>query len=263
MGLEGRGLLDEDWEGPEATILAASAPEWLVETARRVPFHLVAIGPLTNVAAACRLDPEFAGRLLGLTIMGGVYDEGALPEEWTRAIQEQGASAWPDYNTLVDPRAALECARSGATLIWITSEVTHRIPVLRADRGRLPDDRPLTRALGRMIDSWYEGWFRANMIDGGSPGALPSDAVSLLHDPLTLASLLPQSGGWLTLRLVRLRYAIDGGVFRMYETNGEGGTPARVATGADAERFAAFCLDRIIQHAGDAINRPQTSPSAG
>lgn len=247
MGLEGRGLLDHEWAGPEASILTVPAPEWLVETSWRTPFHLVAIGPLTNVAAACRLDPEFAGRLLGLTIMGGLYDETALPDSWRRAIADQGSSAWPDYNTMVDPAAALVCAESGATLTWVTSEVTHQIPLRRAARASLPADRPLTLALGRMIDSWYDGWFRRAMIEADTSGAVPADTHALLHDPLTLASLLPMHEDWLTLRDIPFRYAVEDGIFRMYETSCDSGSIASVSTAAESEKFAAFCLERIVR----------------
>jgi purine nucleosidase len=249
MGLEGRGLLDHDWDGAEARIVDASAPDWLVQTARATPFHLVAIGPLTNVAAACRLDPAFAGRVLGLTVMGGVFDEEALPERWRQAIRDQGARSWPDYNTLVDPEAALVCARSGAKLAWITSEVTHRIPLLRPARDRLARTGPLGMALARIIDSWYDGWFRMEMVEAGEQGAYRGDAVALLHDPLTLASLLPGSEQWLTMRPVRLRYAIEDGVFRMREAPEGGEGNARVSTAADADRFAAFCLERLVGYA--------------
>lgn len=247
MGIEGRGLLDHDWDGPEATILNGSAPAWLVETARSAPFHLVALGPLTNVAAACRLDRGFAGRLLGLTVSGGLSDEVALPETWRRAIAEQGVDAWPDYNTMVDAAASLAVAQSGADLTWVTSEVTHTIPIRRRERDRLAHAGPLGTALVRMIDSWYEGWFREHMIDGDNIAGLPIDAVSLLHDPLALASLLAASESWLTLRPARLRYAIDNGLFRLYETGDEHAATARVSTAADAEGFAAFCVDRIAQ----------------
>ncbi len=252
MGLEGRGLLDHDWSGPEAKSLATSAPRWLVETAKTTPFHLVAIGPLTNVAAACQVDPGFAERLSGLTIMGGVYDEKALPETWQQAIHEKGSSAWPDYNTMVDPTAALVCARSGANLTWVTSEVTHSIPILRGQRDRLAQSGPLGDALARIIDSWYDGWFREQMTGTDSVAALPADAVSLLHDPLTLSSLFATSGEWLTLRPTRLRYAIEDDLFRMHETAAETGTPARVSISADAATFAAFCVERIVQHASQA-----------
>ncbi len=70
-GAEGQGLLDLPYDGPEATVETTPAVDWLLAESRRGPFHLVAIGPLTNVAAAIEEDREFAGRLLGLTVMGG------------------------------------------------------------------------------------------------------------------------------------------------------------------------------------------------
>ena len=248
LGFEGRGLLDHPWAGPEAAILDGSAPDWLIHTSKRTPYHLVAIGPLSNVAVACRLDPGFAGRLLGLTIMGGVYDEGALPEAWRRTIRERGPIAGPDHNTASDPTAALVCARSGAKTIWVTSEVTHRVPLSRAERQRLRADRPLTAALGRLIDAWYEAWLRPTLL-ADDPPAIPADAVAILHDPLTLASLLPRRDDWLALRSTRLRYAIRGGVFRLREAGADGGATASVAVAAQGERFAALCVDRIVRHA--------------
>ena len=59
-GTEGQGLLDLPYQGPEATIDATSASDWLVEESRRRPFHLVTIGPLTNVAFALGQDPGLA-----------------------------------------------------------------------------------------------------------------------------------------------------------------------------------------------------------
>src|SRR5262249_44450527 len=159
----------------------------------------------------------------------GVYDEAALPEAWQRAIREQGPRAWPDYNTLVDPAAALVAARAGADVTWVTSEVTHRIPLTRRARERFEQAGPLGRALGRMVDSWYVGWFRENMVEGENVAALPADTVSLLHDPLTLASLLSEQEDWVTLRSVRLRYAIDDGLFRLYDAGSDGEAAARVS----------------------------------
>lgn len=255
MGIEGRGLLDREWDGPKAVLVAASAPQWLVDRSRQSPFHLVAIGPLTNVAAACQLDPTFPSRLLSLTIMGGVYDEAALPAPWQKAIREHGMQAWPDYNTMVDSPAALTVGQSSRNITWVTSEVTHRIPILRRDRDRLETAGELGLALTRMIDSWYDGAFREEMLGGDGIADLPADAVSLLHDPLTLGSLLPNREEWLTLKNVPLRYSIDDGVFRLYPTDAVNGVVARVSTAASAEAFASFCVDRIVRFAQMPIGR--------
>ena len=91
-GLEGRGLLDQPYDGPEATIEQHAAIDWLVEESRRRPFHLVAIGPLTNVALAMERDAGFAERLLSLTIMGGLLDPRTMPIAWQRDIEERGGA---------------------------------------------------------------------------------------------------------------------------------------------------------------------------
>ncbi|HEX2281995.1 MAG TPA: nucleoside hydrolase, partial [Thermomicrobiales bacterium] len=74
LGAEGEGVLDLQYRGPEATIRSEPAVDWLLTESRRRPFHLVAIGPLTNVAGAIEEDSEFTERLLGLTLMGGLLD---------------------------------------------------------------------------------------------------------------------------------------------------------------------------------------------
>ena len=59
---------------PELTRTVASddAVAYLCDMARSVDdLHLVAVGPLTNVALALRRDPDLRSRLAGLTIMGG------------------------------------------------------------------------------------------------------------------------------------------------------------------------------------------------
>ena len=150
-GTEGQGLLDLPYQGPEATIDETFAPDWLIEESRRRPFHLVAIGPLTNVALAVEQDPGLAGRLLGLTAMGGLLDARSMPITWQRDIGERGPAAWPDYNTVSDPTAALAVARSMNAITWVTLDVTMRAPLRAATREVLLANTPLGAALGRMI----------------------------------------------------------------------------------------------------------------
>jgi inosine-uridine nucleoside N-ribohydrolase len=242
-GAEGEGLLDRPYHGPEATVQATPAVDWLLAESRRASFQLVAIGPLTNVAAAIEEDREFAGRLLGLTVMGGLLDARAMPIAWQRAIQERGPAAWPDYNTICDPAAALTVARSGIPVTWVTLDTTMRVPLRAAARGLLAGDHPLGAALGRMIDAWHAFWFPTALPPPDDPNPVPSDAVAILHDPLAVAALFP--GDWLRLRPVRLASGIEDGVFRLREQ--PAGAPGRLAAEVDGAGFEAFLVARIMR----------------
>jgi purine nucleosidase len=243
-GAEGEGLLDRPYHGPEATVQTTPAVDWLLTEARRRPFHLVAIGPLTNVAAAIEQDPEFAGRLLGLTVMGGLLDERTMPIAWQRAIQERGAAAWPDYNTMCDPAAALTVARCGIPVTWVTLDATMRAPLRAAARGMLPTDHPLGAALGRMIDAWHAFWFPTALPPADNPSPVPADAVAILHDPLAVAALF--AGAWLQLRPAWLAAGIEEGAFRLHEQ--PDGEPGWLAAMVDGARFETFLVARIVRH---------------
>jgi purine nucleosidase len=243
-GSEGEGVLDHPYHSPEATVQTAPAVDWLLAESRRQPFHLVAVGPLTNVAAAIEQDPEFAARLLGLTVMGGLLDERTMPIVWQRAIEQRGPIAWPDYNTMCDPAAALTVARCGLPITWVTLDATMRAPLRAATRAMLPVDHPLGVALGRMIDAWQASWFLTALPPPDDPSPVPIDAVAILHDPLAMAALF--SGEWLRLRPARLASAVEEGVFRLYEQ--PDGAPAWLAAEVDGAGFEAFLVARIVRH---------------
>ena len=242
-GAEGEGLLDRPNYGLEATVQTTSAVDWLLAESRRGSFHLVAIGPLTNVAAAIEADREFADRLLGLTVMGGLLDARTMPIAWQRAIQERGATAWPDYNTTCDPAAALTVARCGIPITWVTLDVTMRAPLRAAAREMLPD-HPLGVALGRMIDAWHAVWFPTALPPPDNPSPVPVDAVAILHDPLAVAALF--AGEWLRLRPAQFASGIEDGVFRLHEQ--ADGAPGWLAADVDGARFESFLVARILRH---------------
>ena len=243
-GAEGDGLLDRPYHGPEAAVQTTPAVDWLLAESRRGSFHLVAIGPLTNVAAAIEEDREFVGRLLGLTVMGGLLDERTMPIVWQRAIQERGPTAWPDYNTMCDPAAALTVARCGIPVTWVTLDATMRAPLRAAARGLLPPDHPLGAALGRMIDAWHAVWFPSALPPPDDPSPVPADAVAILHDPLAVAALFP--GEFLRLQSTSLASDIEDGIFRLREL--PNGAPGRLATEVHGAEFEAFLVARIMRH---------------
>ena len=70
-------------------------------TRQRDDIHLVASGPLTNLALAARTDPEFVHRLASLTIMGGGVGVGNV-------------TAAAEFNIWADPEAAAIVFGAGA-----------------------------------------------------------------------------------------------------------------------------------------------------
>jgi purine nucleosidase len=243
-GAEGQGVLDFPYQGSEATVQTTPAVDWLLAESRRQPFHLIAIGPLTNVAAAIEQDPEFAARLIGLTVMGGLLDARSMPIAWQRAIEQRGPNAWPDYNTMCDPVAALTVARCGLPITWVTLDATRRAPLRAAAREMLPVDHPLGAALSRMIDTWHASWFPTALPPPDDPSPVPADAVAILHDPLAVAALFADE--WLRLSSARLASGIENGVFRLHEQ--PDGAPAWLAAEVDGARFEAFLVARIVRH---------------
>ena len=240
-------LLDGRWAGRDAPIQAQSAPAWLVAEARRAPFHLVAVGPLTNVAAALRLDREYGGRLLGLTVMGGVFDPAAFASAWRAGFAALGReAAWWDHNTASDLTAALACARAGVPTTWVTAERTLTAPLRATTGDRLAAVGPLGAALGRLLAIWRDEWFWRTLPPFAGAAPLPADTTALLHGPLALAALFP--GPWLTLRRVPLAYAIDGDLFRLREVVPEAADmEATVLVGDDPAGFDAFVGDRLAR----------------
>ncbi|CAB4242754.1 Inosine-uridine nucleoside N-ribohydrolase [Methylacidimicrobium sp. AP8] len=61
------------------------AADFLIETARNHPGEvtLLALGPLTDIALACRLDPEFSQRIKKLVLMGASIDPRTSDPEWS------------------------------------------------------------------------------------------------------------------------------------------------------------------------------------
>lgn len=74
-GSDGIGNLSLD--PPINAVVAESAAEFIVQLANDNPgeISLIAIGPLSNVAEAVRLDPKLPSKLKQLIVMGGAVDE--------------------------------------------------------------------------------------------------------------------------------------------------------------------------------------------
>lgn len=84
----------------------------------------VAVGPLTNVALALRLDPSVVGRVERLVVMGGSLGRGNV----TPAAE---------FNVWVDPEAWRVVVQSGIPMTMVGLNVTQAVPVLREDEAEV------------------------------------------------------------------------------------------------------------------------------
>jgi len=246
LGHEGCGVFVGSYKGPEAPVRDMPAEEWLVEASRDEPFHLVAVGPYTNIAAALELDPTFAERVLKLTVMGGMVRGESYPRSWRAHLLRKGIDfAHPDHNTASDPQAALILARSGIPMTWVTINMTLGVPLRKQSLERLRSVKnPLSGVIVRMLEIWRDQWF--HLFEASRPDQMPfsEDTVAFLHDPLALSSLFPID--WLKLQSMRLKFCVEDPYFRIQEVEEDEDAFHEVSVAVRAAEFEAFFLGRLL-----------------
>ena len=102
---------------PDLTRSEASddAVGFLCDTARSVDdLHVLAIGPLTNIALALERDPDLRNHLAGLTIMGGSASAGNI-------------TPVAEFNIWADPEAAAIVFDKAAPLTMVGLDVTNQV----------------------------------------------------------------------------------------------------------------------------------------
>ena len=100
---------------PKIKALAKPASELIRNIVRKYPGEvtLLTIGPLTNVATALNSDPELAGMVQSLVMMGGSLSGGNI----TPAAE---------FNVYVDPEAARIVFQSGIPITMVGLDVTRK-----------------------------------------------------------------------------------------------------------------------------------------
>jgi purine nucleosidase len=221
-GHEGQGLVEE---GDEA--LAPSpetASDFLVRTIRDNPgqIHLIAIGPLTNVALAFLREPGLAASLAHLTIMGGAI----------RGLDHLDL-AYAEHNVRCDPEAAHVVLTAGAPITLVPLDVTTRVEIRAADVARIrAGGTPFQQAIARQVELYPR--FRRR----GS---------TFLHDPLAAATVVqPDLVGTRDLHLdVDLGGDHAAGMTLAREPSPDAAANARVALSVEARRFEEFLISRL------------------
>jgi inosine-uridine nucleoside N-ribohydrolase len=206
----------------------------LVELVDRYPGEItvLAIGPLTNVATAMLLDPEWAEKVGRIAWMGGAFE---LPD----VLQE--------LNAAYDPEATHIVLTSAAPLLVVPLDVTLQTSLHLDGVHRLAAaGTPLTDYLAGAVLPWVT-WLAERFGRDGCP----------LHDPLALAALLDPDVVRLRTRAadVELSGRVTRGRTVAWDaTNDEllqvvvprhEARPVEIAWGVDNSRFLPLLLDRL------------------
>ncbi|WP_103333599.1 nucleoside hydrolase [Pseudotabrizicola formosa] len=158
---------------PEPTMALQSqhGVDFIIETLRREPMHsvtLCALGPLTNIATAFQRAPDIIPRIQQIVLMGGAY------------FELGNVTPVAEFNIYVDPHAADIVFKSGACIIVMPLDVTHKA---LTSPQRIAAFRDLKTEPGRLVAEWTDFFERFDKQKYGSDGAP-------LHDPCVIAWLI-------------------------------------------------------------------------
>jgi inosine-uridine nucleoside N-ribohydrolase len=239
-GQDGLGNLDRFVEPdgrlrypePPPIVETRSAAEAILETVDRwgPELTVVALGPLTNLAAAAALDARRLARAGRVVVMGG-------------AITVSGnVTPAAEFNFFVDPEAAAQVLEAGLAVELIPLDVTRRVvlaqAVLTERLRRCPDDR-----IARFILDFT--------LHGFAFGASQEGGGIVLHDPLAMAVALDPS--LVTFEPMSVEVECEGKLTRGLSLADRRALPShrkrvpscRVAMDVDADAVLRLFLERL------------------
>lgn len=232
-GGEGEGILEP---GARVEIAAEPATAAIARLLRaQDDLEVVAVGPLTNLAAVLDADPALATRIPCLTIMGGHLRRIAY-----------GAHVFApgvDYNLCSDPEAALRTLRAAIPTRLVTGDVTLQTWIGPEDLARIGAvGTPFHRAIERAVRHWTP---IQRQVFAGLGARIGDDNAAFLHDPLALACVHDES--FCEFADLPVAAAIEDGVFRTLEGGAASPRVMRCAVGVDAARFRAHFVRRLCE----------------
>tara|TARA_R100000935_G_scaffold48744_1_gene73479 strand:+ start:4053 stop:4994 length:942 start_codon:yes stop_codon:yes gene_type:complete len=165
------GLDGPDLPEPTMSLAEGHAVDFIIDTLREnAPgtVTLCPLGPLTNIATALQKAPDIADRIAKIVLMGGGYFEGG------------NITPTAEFNIYVDPQAADIVFKSGAPIVVMPLDVTHKALVTKARNDAFRAiGTPAGVAVAEMTD-FFERFDKEKYGSDGAP----------LHDPCVTAYLI-------------------------------------------------------------------------
>ncbi|MEX0366187.1 MAG: nucleoside hydrolase [Ruegeria sp.] len=165
-GLDGPVLPD-----PEMPLAEGHGVDFIIDTLRAHDpgtVTLCPLGPLTNIATAFRKAPDIVTRVQEIVLMGGAY------------FEVGNITPTAEFNIYVDPEAADIVFKSGAPVVVMPLDVTHKALVTKPRNDAF---RALDTGVGIAVAEMTDFFERFDKEKYGSEGAP-------LHDPCVTAYLI-------------------------------------------------------------------------
>lgn len=189
---------------------------------------VVAVGPLTNVAAALALDPGFADRVARLVVMGGAF---GVPGNVPPATSAEA-------NIHNDPAAARLVADSAVPVTFVGLDVTHRTLLTPDLVEALPDSSAPLRMV-RDVCAHYLEVYRTLQGLEGCP----------LHDPLAVGVAADPT--WVTTTRGRVHVETGSDLLAGTTVLDPDGDPPHAAVATDLrDGFVEHFLDTLTARWG-------------
>ncbi|WP_417247659.1 nucleoside hydrolase [Celeribacter sp.] len=156
---------------PTMALQEQSGVDFIIETLRNEPagaVTLCTLGPLTNIATAFEKAPDIVERVGQVVMMGGAY------------FEVGNITPAAEFNIYVDPEAADIVFKSGADLVVMPLDVTHKALVTKP---RLEAFGAFGTHVGEACKGWLDFFERFDVEKYGSEGGP-------LHDPTVIAYLI-------------------------------------------------------------------------
>ncbi|PRQ46009.1 putative inosine nucleosidase [Rosa chinensis] len=229
------GLGNQNFPPPNGKPIEQSAAAFLVEQANLYPgkVTVVALGPLTNIALAIKLDPAFAKNIGQIVLLGGAF-----------AVNGNVNPA-AEANIFGDPDAADMVFTSGADVLAVGLNVTHQVVLTDADRDKLTKSNgKFAQYLCKILDVYFSYHHDAYSTKG-----------VYLHDPTALLAAVNPSLLTYTEGVVRVQTSgITRGLTILYNKQKRFGEvtewcdkpTAKVAVTVDAPTVVNLVMERLM-----------------
>lgn len=223
------GIGDVDLPAPSRSIEEQSGVDFYIEAAHKYGKDLIIIptGPMTNLAAALKKDPEIANLIGNVTFMGGAL------------TVEGNVTPVAEANINQDPKAADEVMKSNLPLTMVGLDVTLRTLLTKKETQQWRDlGTKAGKAYADITDFYIDAYYNLDIDKRGCA----------LHDPLAVGVGIDPSFVSTISLFMKVVYE-DGPYYgRTIGDNSKLNDPnpnVKVAVAVDKERYLKAFMDRL------------------